>query len=118
MASIYIRGNKLWARIRDRKGKRAGRPTPYNVGDEAKAKRYADELQRVENSAKAPASEPDPAAPMTVESFARLWLDERRKLGVASVNDDESRLTIHVFPVLGAMRLDEVRPRHVRDLVF
>lgn len=71
MASIYKRGTKLWARIRDRAGKRAGKPTPYREGDERKAERYAAELQRIEDAARTSAAMPD-SAPLTVEAYAPL----------------------------------------------
>jgi hypothetical protein len=36
---------------------------------------------------------------------------------VRSVDDDESRLRTHVYPAIGAMRMEDVRPRHIADLV-
>ena len=56
-----------------------------------------------------------PAAP-TVRSWGKRWLDSR-KAAVRDAEHDETRLKLHVFPVLGSMPLDEVRPRHLVDLV-
>jgi hypothetical protein len=36
---------------------------------------------------------------------------------VATVDDEESRLRLHVFPLIGHMPVAGVRPRHIRDLV-
>lgn len=53
---------------------------------------------------------------ITVGKYARRWIHERRSRGVRTVGDDEDRLA-HALPELESMRLEEVRPRHLRDLV-
>jgi integrase len=53
-----------------------------------------------------------------VEQFAKKWIHDRRPLGLKTVSDDETRLRRHVLPSLRHLRLDEVRPRHVRELVI
>jgi integrase len=53
----------------------------------------------------------------TVQSFARTFLEKRRLVGVRSARNDESRLRTHVFPAIGMMRLDEMAPRHIADLI-
>lgn len=35
-----------------------------------------------------------------------------------TASDDLARLRLHILPVLGAMPMEEVRPRHIRDLVL
>jgi hypothetical protein len=40
MASLYVKGRKLWARFKDESGKWTGAPTPYRPGEEAKVQRY------------------------------------------------------------------------------
>jgi integrase len=54
---------------------------------------------------------------LTVAVFGERWLATREERGLRSLAADRGRLTNHVFPHLGAMRLDEVKPRHVRDMV-
>lgn len=44
MASIYARGNVLWCRVKDG-GRWVRMPTPYRLGDEAKARRFAEWAQ-------------------------------------------------------------------------
>lgn len=47
--------------------------------------------------------------------YAARWIDERRSLDLDWQND-ESRLRNHVLPIIGDMRVDEVRPRHLATL--
>jgi integrase len=51
-----------------------------------------------------------------VKTWGTKWLKDR----VVSVKDfdhDETHLVLHVYPIIGSMPLDEVRPRHLVDLV-
>lgn len=51
---------------------------------------------------------------LTVERWVRTWL---RRRDVADVENDRIRLALHVLPVIGAMRLEDVRPRHLVEVV-
>src|SRR6185312_1904402 len=111
MASIYARGGKLWCRLKDETGVWRSKPTPFRVGQEAQAHRYANAAQakldaRRESGAK--------DGQHTVSSYAEKWFPTRTN---ASARDDIGRIRNHVLPVLGHMRLTDVRVRHVRDLV-
>ena len=53
----------------------------------------------------------------TLARYAEGWLDARRRRGIRTVSDDETRLKLHVLPVLGAARVDGVTRRDVRELV-
>ena len=53
---------------------------------------------------------------MTVRQWAAKWIDKRRGR-VHTVNDEETRLRLHVLPTLGGLALDEVKARHVREVV-
>ncbi|HEY4885612.1 MAG TPA: site-specific integrase [Myxococcales bacterium] len=112
---VFVRGSKLWMRLRVRPGEWKNLPTKYRVGEEAQAA----ELRRLTQERLDAGHEFTEAtgAPPTVESFGRTFLKQRRELGVRSVDDDESRLKTHVYPVLGPMRLEEVQPRHVADVI-
>ena len=46
-----------------------------------------------------------------------VWLKERRERGVRSVDKEESRIRHHLLPRIGSKRLDEIRPRDIRDLI-
>ena len=57
-----------------------------------------------------------PAVPTpTVEEYAAQWLSKRTN---ANAGDDRARLRLHALPHIGALRMNEVKPRHLRDLVF
>lgn len=53
---------------------------------------------------------------ITVARYAVRWVKARRDRGQRTWKDDEDRL-LHALPHLGSMRLEEVRPRHLKDLV-
>jgi integrase len=116
MASVYVKGVRYWCRIKGRKvaGKWSSYPTPYRADEpdaKAKAQRYADEAQRVVDRAAGALTTTE-----TVATYAAAWLD-KREVSVRSVADDRGRMTNHVLPTLGPMRLGDVKPKHVRDLV-
>lgn len=115
MASIYRKGLWLYASVKDEHDEWIAERTPHQVGEEAKAKRWAVELQRIYD-AKPRASEAI-AEKVTLDAYAATWIAKRRARGLRSAGDDESRLALHVLPVLGHLELGEIRPRHVRELV-
>jgi len=53
----------------------------------------------------------------TVESYCTGWLERRKLRNLVSYVDDVGRLQNHVLPRIGTVRLDELRPHHIRDLV-
>src|SRR5262249_18176673 len=110
MAAIFVRRRKLWFKLKEN-GKWRNKPTPYYVGDEEKARRYADRAQ--ENvDARGGAVRPD-----TVSKYADRWITCRRERGRDCADGEEARLKKHALPLIGSLRLDEVRPHHVRDMV-
>lgn len=115
MASTFKRKNKLWARVKNEHGKWTGEPTPFAVGQEAEAEEYTRELQGDLDRKRAELAGVLPI--VTVAVYAAPWLDGREKRGVRSVGDDRGRINNHVLPVIGHLRLDEVTPTIVRDLV-
>jgi integrase len=118
MGSLYLKRGKLWARFKNELGKWRDAPTPYLPGQEKLAKRYLEQRER-RVAAVADASADLPTGqPLTVAEYSRKWIKSREPLGLATVSDDETRLRLHVLPKLGAMKLEEVRTRHVRDLVL
>jgi integrase len=116
MGSLYIKGAKLWARYKDESGKWSGAPTPYRAGQEAQARRYLAQLQSC-IQARARVSGEELASDITVRRYAARWIADRKALGLRAACDDETRLK-HALPAIGDMKLDEVRPRHLRDLVL
>lgn len=110
MASIYARGRRLYCRLKDEAGRWVSRPTPYNLGQEEDAERYAELRQQHVDRFRAGTDA------TTVRSYAKGWIDARRGR-VHSVADEDTRLRLHVLPHIGDLELEAVRPRHVRDLV-
>lgn len=76
-----------------------------------------EERAEIERALEPPAPPPPRAMP-TVEKYAEEWLGRRRELGIAAAAADETRLRLHVLPAIGAMAVDAVKPRHVRDLIL
>lgn len=120
MGSVYQKRGKLWARFKNELGKWRDAPTPYVPGQEKLAQRYVDQRERkIRAVVEAGAQLGVPAGqPLTAAEYAEKWLKAREPLGLASTSDDETRLRRHVLPKIGAMTLEEVRPRHIRDLVM
>jgi integrase len=113
VASIYVRGKRLWGRLKNADGAWISKSTEFNVGQEEQAKREIAEAQRMFDAQRRRSV----GGPMTVEKFAETWLEEREKRGLRSVVDDKGRINNHVLPVIGKLKLDAVRPLHIRDLV-
>lgn len=76
------------------------RDTPEN---RVEAQRLLDELR--ERSAR------------TVRAWSRKWLAQLRRSGLEDLEDDQRQLDQHVLPVVGELLLDEVRPRHLLEIV-
>lgn len=53
---------------------------------------------------------------LLVRDYARTWLANRRAIGVITVNDDETRLNLHILPKIGDKQLEHVARDDVRDL--
>src|SRR5262245_51491198 len=121
MASIYPRGNRLWARIKgwETPGEWSSLKTDYTVGQEEQAKRWAGKAEQ-EIAARGA-----PGGPLTLERYATgephggrgNWVERRKAMDVGSWQNEESRLRIHILPVLGKLALTEIRAVHVRDFV-
>jgi integrase len=117
VGSLYLKRGRLWARFKNASGKWAATPTPYLPADRDKALRF---LKVLEADTRIAVSESPPKRPgtPTVSEYSEGWIKDRRALGLRTADDDETRLKLHALPAIGAMAIDEVRPRHIRDLVL
>jgi integrase len=112
---VYARKNKLWLRHKGPDGRWTQSNTPYRVGQEKLAQKL---LERVETKLAAGAEYgAEGEGPLTVARFAERWVGDREKLGLADHRNDGLRLRLHVMPTVGHLRLDEVRPRHLADVI-
>jgi integrase len=112
MGSVYPRHQTLWFHFKNAAGAWKCQRSNYRVGQERAAKRALELIEARIAAGQVVA----PDGPLTVARYIPGWLAERRALGVHDVDNDEARLRDHVLPALGALRLDEVRPRHLIDL--
>lgn len=114
MSSVYLRGKVWWCKLRGLK--RPGAWGAQSTGErtEDAARRYASAAQRLLDERHAITG---PGGMPTVAAYLARWTAERIAAGLRSADEDRRRLERHAMPMLGTMRLDEVRPRHIRDLV-
>ncbi len=116
MGSIFARGHKLWMKYKNVAGDWKNKPTGLDVGQEKDA-----EVLLKKTEAKVCAlidlGETGEQGPLTVGRYADRWLGIREARGLTSAIDDKARFRMHVRPLIGELKLDDVRPRHVRDLV-
>jgi integrase len=108
--SVFRRGERLYLKTKDESGRWVQIPTPYRVGQEEEAEAL---LRKARDHVQASLEAAGPGV-LTVAGWAKRWLDSRPQ---HSRWYDESRLDLHVLPVIGSLRLDEVRPRHMLDVV-
>ncbi len=113
MASVFPRRKRLWCKVKMVDGRWKNFPTPYNVGQEVEARRYAVAAQRKVHRKRVRSDD----GPMTVRRYVDRWTKERESRGVRSAPGERSMLTHHAVSRLGQIPLDQLRPEHVRDLV-
>lgn len=111
MGSLFARGNRLYAKIKDVNGKWQQVPTGLPVGKEPEALKW---IAAEEKAVLAARTKLGPSGPLTVNEYAERWLTRRK---TKTVKDDRARITLHVLPVIGHMPIGDVRPRHLRDLI-
>jgi integrase len=113
MGSLYTRGDRTWLRYKAFSGEWTGAPSGYFVGQEREATKLLKKTEaRIQ--ARIAAGETEESGPITVERYAEKWLAKRT---THTVKDDEGRLKLHALPLLQNLKMDEVRPRHIRELV-
>jgi integrase len=111
MTSIYARYKTLWCKVK-KAGKWVSKKTPYRVGDELKAKRYAEAAQRrIDELERAGGTAPD-----TVKSYAARWIAQRKAADLDWINDG-GRLRNQILPAIGNMLLSEVRAPKIAELM-
>lgn len=121
MPSVYRKGGKWWAKLKGVKepNEWSGKPTPYKAtkdSDENKdlALRFAAFAQKKIDARIALLGA---AAPITVKNYAEQWLEEPTRKALASYPEMKGHLYNHVLPIVGDLRIAEVRPFHMRDLI-
>jgi integrase len=110
---VFTRGKRLWVRYRDIDGTWCNASTEFVVGQERLAQATYDEITARVRSATAAGE--TVVGPLTVRKYAADWIEERRRLDLDWKND-RARLQHHVLPVIGDMKIADVRTRHIIDL--
>jgi integrase len=112
MGSIFTRGSRLWLRYKTASGKWVNRAAHLGVGQERKARVLLKKTEdRIAATIEAGGTDSDP---LTVARYCARWIERRETTNKA---DDEARLRLHALPLLGRMKLVDVRPRDVKSLV-
>jgi integrase len=122
VADVVARAGRLWARVVV-DGRPAERASPYTVGDEVLARRFAVALQAALDEARAADAAP------TVASYGARWLARRREKHRASLErwqrtgtgrvmhrahaTDTGRWHRYVAPFIGSLRLADTKPRDI-----
>ena len=124
MGSVFARGERLYMHYKTVAGRWKQRRTDFVVGQEKEAEKFLEEL---EEQIRAPVELGErEEGPMTVRRYFERWSERRKHKGVASAKDDDTRIRLHVLPVVvdkqtaqafGDLVLDDVRPRHAREVV-
>lgn len=114
MGAIYTRGGRLWLTYTDAAGARIRTSSTYTTGQEALAEEALAIIERRVAAERRAGAE---AGPVTLKRYAAKWIAERRAAGTGSAADDDTRLKRYVLPTLGALRLTDLKPHHIRDLV-
>ncbi|MGN6108753.1 MAG: tyrosine-type recombinase/integrase, partial [Kofleriaceae bacterium] len=110
----YARGRKIWFRYQDESGGWVNKSSKFTVDQAEAAGRYIKALLRgIELKVSGVLVTPT----MTLREYVEQWIKDREQRDVASIVDERNRLRRYVLPRLGALQLEEVRPRHVRDLI-
>lgn len=109
----YARGRRIWVRYKNADGVWVNKRTQYTIDQVEYARRYVNALLRGVDAKR----ERGDSVPNTVKEYVMRWLAERDKRGVASAQDDRRRLLKYALPHVGHLAMEEVRPRHIRDMV-
>jgi integrase len=113
MAGIYLRGNRWWLKWYVN-GEPFYAPTGLLAHEKAEAEKAKEKLERELQAQQA--AKPDGSSITTVAGWRKKWIGDRRAQGLSSADDDEARLK-HAR-ALDPLDMADVRPRHIRELVF
>lgn len=97
-----------WIDFRDQTGTRRQEPGGSTIDDAVRL--LADRRRAISEGTYQPGAG---TGGQTLATYARTFAELRRAEGVRSADREEQLLRDHVLPTLGALRLDELRPRHV-----
>lgn len=114
---LFLRGNMIWYSLPNADGKWKNKTTGYRYPAELEAaKTMLASILRGLRAHRERAERGD--APVdTFREYVKQWLADREAREIGAVDQERARLDKYVLPVLGDMTVEEIRPRHIRDLV-
>lgn len=101
--SLAWRPSGYAARLSTSKGRRF---VPLNTHDEGEAKRKLAGMVTATD-----------ASEETMEVYADRWLDKRKADGVVMHFEETTYWRLHARPILGPLKLLEVKPEHIREIL-
>lgn len=120
MASVFEHHGALWVRLKNSQGKWTRKRTEFVPGQEHLARRYATVAQKhlTDAAAAAGVAAAAPTRESLLDAYARWWLDGRDgRVSPEHAANQRINYKLHVSPHLGAMRVCDIQPKHVRDTV-
>lgn len=120
---IYARFKTLWMRYRDESGEEVRESTGLPVGQEREAYGMLKKTKARLAAAQRVKSELGTDGPVTLQAYAKRWVERRQQRGITSADHDEARFKLHVNPHLvdgvpfGLMSIADIEPVHIRDLI-
>ncbi len=108
---IFVRGRRLWIRLKGADGKWTNQRTEFFVGQEHEAQRAFDALTRT--IAAGVELFGHKAGAITLQEYCDTRFFPARRDLLDDWESDERRLELHVLPKLGVLALRDVRPRHL-----
>jgi len=115
MASFYLRGDRIYFRVRTESGEWKSIRSSFVRGQEKAARKALVGMDAM--SAARAKLVPLADGQLTLRRYSSIWLDERRKAGVVDWLGEKSKLRDHVLPYIGDMELNAIRPKHLADLM-
>lgn len=120
--TVEWRGDHWRARITLEDGSRPWLDLPASIGEHERerAKAKAAELAayaREHKLTRDPNAGALPSDAESVESYVARWLDDRRRRGIKTCDDDAARLRKHLFPLVGAKAIRTVDAKDLRAFV-
>jgi hypothetical protein len=124
---VFLRGRMLWVNLRIYADKWQIQPSGFSIEQDPDGSKAARHRAMVQEQLDASGDfEKKTGKTDTVKAYGEALIPRRKKLGVRSWEDDESRLKHHVYDAvvsptppatLGEMFVRDVRARHINTMI-
>lgn len=114
----FVRGGMIWMRLKREDGRWKNDSTGCTVDQVEQARRFiAAAVRAVKAKAEMIESGDLDAGKLTVRAYLVRWVKDRETRGIAAASIERTRINKYIAPEIGDLPLEELRPRHVRDMV-